>query len=569
MNRRDTIADAFAERREQMSPRLSAEQIERLSRYGERRHVARGAILFDQGDSLHNFHAIISGAMEVVYPVDGREEPITVHARGEFTGDTAILTGRRTQVRGRMREDGELLVITADALRKIVQSDSELSEIFLRAFILRRVALIANSRGEATLIGSSHSAPTLRIRKFFTRNGQPHTYLDVERDPSVQALLDRFHLRIEDVPVIISRYDRVLKNPTNEELADCFGMNVAIDPAQVRDVVVVGAGPAGLAAAVYAASEGLDVLVVESHAPGGQAGCSSKIENYLGFPTGISGQSLAARAFVQAEKFGADVVIARSGVRLRCDHPYLVDLADGTTVSTRTVIIATGAQYRKIPLPELPRFEGVGVYYSATGVEAQLCEEEDVVVVGGGNSAGQAALFLARTVRHVLVLVRGKGVADTMSRYLIQRIEASSNITLRSFTKVARLEGNGRLERIHLVDSRSGERFSTPIRHVFLMTGAMPNTGWLADCVALDDKGFVKTGPDLTDDELAAWPLERPPYLLETCRPGVFAVGDVRSNSVKRVASAVGEGSICVQFVHRALAEQTAGSVIRRVRTSG
>jgi len=546
----------FAERREQMFPRLSAEQIERLSRWGERKRFPRGSILFDQGDTLRNFHVIISGEMEVVHPVDGREEPITVHTAGEFTGETSMLTGRSTLVRGRMREDGELLVMTPDALRKVVQSDAELSEIFLRAFILRRVALIANSSGNAILIGSSHSAATLRIREFLTRNGQPHTYLDVEKDAGVQVLLDRFQLRVEDVPVIICRYDRVLKNPSNEELADCLGMNVAIEPGQVRDLVVVGAGPAGLAAAVYGASEGLDVLVVESHAPGGQAGSSSKIENYLGFPTGISGQALAGRAFMQAEKFGADVVIARSGARLRCERrPYLVDLADGTTVSTRTVIIATGAQYRKIPLPDLPRFEGVGVYYGATGVEAQLCEDEDVIVVGGGNSAGQAAIFLARTARHVLVLVRGKGLADTMSRYLIQRIEASGNITLRSFTEVSGLEGNGRLEGVHLVDSRTGERFPMPIRHVFLMTGAMPNTGWLADCVALDGKGFVKTGPDLTEDELAAWPLKRPPYLLETNRPGVFAVGDVRANSVKRVASAVGEGSICVQFIHRALAE--------------
>ncbi len=552
----NTMANDFAERREQMFPRLSAEQIERLSRCGERRHVSRGTILFDQGDTLRNFHVIISGEMEVVHPVDGREEPITIHVPGEFTGETTMLTGRRTLVRGRMREDGELLEMTPEALRKVVQADAELSEIFLRAFILRRVALIANSRGDAILIGSSHSAATLRIREFLTRNGQPHTYLDVEKDPGVQVLLDRFQLRVGDVPVLICRYDKVLKNPTNEEVADCLGLNVAIEPGQVRDVVVVGAGPAGLAAAVYGASEGLDVLVVESNAPGGQAGSSSKIENYLGFPTGISGQALAGRAFMQAEKFGADIVIARSGAKLRCERePYLIDLADGTTVSTRTVIIATGAQYRKLPLPDLPRFEGVGIYYGATGVEAQLCEDEDVIVVGGGNSAGQAAIFLARTARHVLVLVRGKGLADTMSRYLIQRIEATGNITLRSFTEVSGLEGNGRLERVHLLDSRTGERSPMPIRHVFLMTGAMPNTGWLADCVALDEKGFVKTGPDLTEDDLAAWPLKRPPHLLETNRPGVFAVGDVRANSVKRVASAVGEGSICVQFVHRALAE--------------
>jgi thioredoxin reductase (NADPH) len=552
----ENMANAFAERREQMFPRLTAEQIERLSRCGERTRVSRGTVLFNEGDTQRNFHVIISGEMEVVHPVDGREEPVTVHVPGEFTGETSMLTGRRTLVRGRMREDGELLVMTPDALRKVVQSDSELSELFLRAFILRRVALIANAIGDAVLIGSSHSAATLRIRDFLTRNGQPYTYLDVEKDPGVQALLDRFQLSVEDVPVIICRYERVLKNPTNEEVADCLQMNVAIEPGQVRDLVVVGAGPAGLAAAVYGASEGLDVLVVESHAPGGQAGASSKIENYLGFPTGISGQALAGRAFMQAEKFGADIVIARSGTRLRCERqPYLLDLADGTTVATRTVMIATGAQYRKIPLPDLARFEGVGVYYGATGMEAQLCENEDVIVVGGGNSAGQAAIFLARTARHVLVAVRGRGLAETMSRYLIQRIEATRNITLRAYTEVCGLEGDGRLERVHLQDSRSKERFPLPIRHLFLMTGAAPNTGWLTDCVALDEKGFVKTGPDLTEDDLGAWPLKRLPYLLETNRAGVFAVGDVRSNSIKRVASAVGEGSICVQFIHRTLAE--------------
>jgi thioredoxin reductase (NADPH) len=550
------MAEDF-ERRDQMFPRLSAEQIERLSKCGERRRIARGTVLFDQGDTSRNFHVVISGEIEVVHLVDGREEPITVlHAPGQFTGESSILTGRRPLVRGRMREDGELLEMTPDALRKVVQSDSELSEIFLRAFILRRVALIANHQGDAVLIGSCHSVATLRIREFLTRNGQPHTCLDVEKDSGVQVLLDRFQLRLEDVPVVISRYDRVLKNPTNEEVADCLGLNVAIERDRVRDVVVVGAGPAGLAAAVYGASEGLDVLVVESHAPGGQAGSSSKIENYLGFPTGISGQALAARAFMQAEKFGADILIARSGTRLRCDgQPYLLDLADGTTVSTRTIVIATGARYRKITVPDLPRFEGVGVYSGASGTEAQLCEGEDVIVVGGGNSAGQAAIFLARTARHVLVLVRGKGLAETMSRYLIQRIEGSGKITLRTFTEVSGLEGNGRLERVHLRDSRTNELFAMPIRHLFLMTGANPNTDWLTDCVALDGKGFIKTGADLTEENLATWPLKRPPYLLETSRAGVFAVGDVRSNSVKRVASAVGEGSICVHFIHRALAE--------------
>jgi thioredoxin reductase (NADPH) len=550
------MAKVFTQRREQIFPRLSAEQVERLSKCGERKRVARGTVLFDQGDNSRNFHVVISGEMEVVHLADGREELIAVIAPGQFTGESPMLTGRRTLVRGRMREDGELLEMTPDAVRKVVQSDSELSEILLRAFILRRVELIANHRGDAVLIGSSHSAATLRIRGFLTRNGQPHIYLDVEKDPGVQALLDRFQLRLEDVPVVISHYHRVLKNPANEEIADCLGLNVAIEPDRVRDVVVVGAGPAGLAAAVYGASEGLDVLVIESHAPGGQAGSSSRIENYLGFPIGISGQALAARAFMQAEKFGADILIARSSTRLRCDgHPYLIDLADGTTVSTRAIVIATGAQYRKIPLPDLPRFEGAGIYYGASGMEAQLCQGEDVIVVGGGNSAGQAALFLSRVARHVLVVVRGKGLTETMSRYLIQRIEASGNITLRTFTEVSGLEGDGRLERVLLTNSRTDERFAMPIRHLFLMTGATPNTSWLTDCVALDSKGFVKTGPDLTEENLATWPLKRPPYLLETSRAGVFAVGDVRSNSIKRVASAVGEGSICVQFIHRALAE--------------
>jgi thioredoxin reductase (NADPH) len=307
---------------------------------------------------------------------------------------------------------------------------------------------------------------------------------------------------------------------------------------------------------VYGASEGLDVLVLEADAPGGQAGSSSKIENYLGFPTGISGQALAGRAFMQAQKFGAEVAIARSAAQLRCDRrPYVLDLAGGTAVPARSVMVATGAQYRKIPVPDLGRFEGAGVYYAASNIEAQLCRGEEVIVVGGGNSAGQAAVFLAGTVRHVHLLVRGKGLAETMSRYLIYRIEASKNITLRPFTQISALHGEDRLEKVEVFDARKNERFTLPICQVFLMTGANPNTGWLQECVALDDKGFVKTGPDLTHGDLAGWPLERPPFLLETSRPGIFAVGDVRSSSVKRVASAVGEGSICVQFVHRVLAE--------------
>jgi thioredoxin reductase (NADPH) len=513
----------------------------------------------EQGQTSPDFFVVLSGSLEVVQPADGAELPITVHHAGEFTGEVNMLSGRRSLVRVRMSESGELLVITPETLRKMVQSDAELSELLMRAFILRRVALIRHELGDTILIGSTHSAATLRVREFLTRNGQPFAYLNVEKDPGVQTLLDRFGLSPSDVPVLICRYERVLKNPSNEEVADCLGLNAIVDPsrcAAVRDLVVVGAGPAGLAAAVYGASEGLDVLVLESNAPGGQAGSSSKIENYLGFPTGITGQALAGRAFTQAQKFGAEIVIAHSAVKLQCDGAlHKVDLSGGKAVTARSLVIASGVQYRKLPLPNLESFEGVGVYYGATPMEAQLCEGEEVIIVGGGNSAGQAAVFLASKARHVHILVRGRGLAETMSRYLIQRIEESPNVTVRPFHEIASLSGSDRLESVEVVDTRRGRSETFAVGHVFLMTGASPNTEWLKGCVALDDKGFVKTGPDLSQDDLARWPRPRAPYLLETSVPAVFAVGDVRAGSVKRVASAVGDGSMCVQLVHRVLAE--------------
>jgi thioredoxin reductase (NADPH) len=544
-------------RRAQMFPRLSDAQMARLTRFGQRRKVEKGEIVFDQsGQASPDFFVVLSGAMEIVQPADGKEVLITVHLPGEFTGEVNMLSGRRSLVRARIVEAGELLVITPETLRKLVQSDADLSELLMRAFILRRVALISNSMGDTVLIGSAHSAATLRVREFLTRNGQPFEYIDVDRDPGVQALLDRFALRPSDVPVVICRWERVLKNPTNEEVAECLGFNEVLDPSSVRDVVVVGAGPAGLAAAVYAASEGLDVLVLETNAPGGQAGSSSKIENYLGFPTGISGQALAGRAYTQAQKFGAEVAVTRTAARLRCDEGIKrVELSGGGAVAGRSVVIASGVQYRRLPLPDLSRFEGLGVYYGATQVEAQLCEGQEVIVVGGGNSAGQAAVFLAGRVRHVHILVRGRGLADTMSRYLIQRIEESPNVTVRPFHEIVALEGSAELESVRVEDTRADQTTSFPVRHVFLMTGASPNTEWLKGCVALDDKGFVKSGPDLTVEDLARWPRTRAPHLLETSVPGVFAVGDVRAGSVKRVASAVGEGAICVQLIHRVLAE--------------
>jgi thioredoxin reductase (NADPH) len=390
------------------------------------------------------------------------------------------------------------------------------------------------------------------LKNFLSRNGHPHTYVDVETDPDIQKVLDHFQIAATDIPVLICRGELVLRNPSNAEAAECFGLNAGIDEKAVYDLIVIGAGPSGLAAAVYGASEGLNVLVVESNAPGGQAGSSSRIENYLGFPMGISGQELANRAFVQAEKFGANIAVARAARGLACDRtPYTIDMEEGGTVQGRSVILAAGAQYRKLDLPNLSQFEGVGIYYGATKVEGQLCSNQDVIVVGGGNSAGQAALFLSEIARRVYLVVRRASLADTMSRYLISRIEACEQITLKPRTEIEAIEGNGHLERVRWREAETGTSAEHEIRHLFLMTGASPNTAWLGGCLATDEKQFLRTGTELGE----AWTARRPPYLLETSRPGVFAVGDIRSGSVKRVASAVGEGSMAVQFVHRVLAE--------------
>jgi len=451
---------------------------------------------------------------------------------------------------------GEVIELTREQLLALVQTDAELSEILMRAFMLRRIELIAHNIGDVVVLGSTHCSGTLRVREFLIRNGHPFHYIDLDRDAEAQEMLDHFKVTEGDVPVLICRGDAVLRNPSNAQIAECLGFNDAVDQSRVNDLVIVGAGPAGLAAAVYGASEGLDVLVLESGSPGGQAGSSSRIENYLGFPTGISGLDLTGRAYAQAQKFGAQIMVATGATGLACDRqPYGVRIDGGPPVTARAVIIATGAEYRKPSLANLSQFEGAGVYYGATPMEAQLCVSEEVIVVGGGNSAGQAAVFLAQTAKRVHMLVRGEGLADTMSRYLIRRIEDNPRIALRTRAQVVALEGNGHLERVTVRDDRTGALETPAVRHVFMMTGAVPNTRWLERCIALDDKGFIKTGPELSPDDLSAarWPLSRPPYLLETSRPGVFAVGDVRGGNVKRVASAVGEGSIAVAFVHQVL----------------
>jgi len=550
------------ERREQIFPVLTAAQQKRIAQYGTTRTVRDGEVLFRQGDEGVHFYVVLRGELDIVRPVGDGESLIVRHQQGNFSGETAMLSGRRALATARAHGDGELVDIPPSALRNLMVTDAELSELFMRAFILRRVALISNNLGDAVVLGSHHCARTLGLREFLTRNAHPHLYLDVEDDEGARALVERFQIGPHDIPVLICRGTKVLRAPSNAEVAECLGFNAGITTDAVRDVLVVGAGPAGLSAAVYAASEGLDVLVLESNAPGGQAGSSSKIENYLGFPTGISGQALAGRAFTQAQKFGANVAIARTVKRLDCSgRPYAVELDDGQRIRARAIVIASGARYRRLGVENLTQFENAGVYYGATFVEAKLCEGEEVIVIGGGNSAGQAAVYLSGIAKHVHMLVRSGGLADTMSRYLIRRIEETPSITLRTRTEIVGLMGNSELSSVRWRNGATAETEERPIRHVFCMMGADPCTSWLTDCLALDDKGFVKTGQDLSAEDLAStgWSLSRHPLLLETSRPGIFAVGDVRSGNVKRVASAVGEGSISIQLVHRVLAGVSSG----------
>ncbi len=544
-----------------MFPKLTPAQIARVAAHGVARPITRGEVLIEEGQTDVPFFVVRSGEIEVIRPSGLGDLVIAVDGPGHFTGEVSMLLGRPALMRIRARASGEVVQLTRDQMHALIQTDAEMSDVLMKALIHRRVALVAQGLGDVLVIGAAGSAGTLRIKEFLTRNGHPFAYLDRDRDADVPYLLQRFHVDSVDLPVVIYRGETVLTRPSNRAIADRLGFNERIDPDHLRDVVIVGAGPAGLAAAVYAASEGLDALVIEASSPGGQAGSSSRIENYLGFPAGISGRDLAGRAYAQAQKFGAGVMIAKAAAGLTRDElGYGVRLDDGAMVPARAVVIATGARYRKPPLANIGQFEGAGVYYSATFMEAQLCDGDEVIVVGGANSAGQAAVFLAQTAARVHLIVRSRSLSKSMSRYLIRRIEDTPAIQVSTSTEVVALEGGAHLERVQWRDG-AGHVTSRDVRHVFLMTGAEANTAWLSSRVALDEHGFVKTGPDLTPEDLAAarWPLERSPYLLETSLPGVLAVGDVRCGNIKRVASAVGEGSIAVSFVHRVLAEPRAG----------
>jgi thioredoxin reductase (NADPH) len=542
---------------EKIFPKLTSKQIGRIQKQGNIRAVKLGEVLVEQGDSNVPFFVVVSGEIEILRPSGDIETLITVHGPGQFTGEVNMLSGRRALFRARVTKPGSVIEMDRLHMMALLQNDAEIGDILMRAFILRRVELVAAGVGDVVLIGSPNSARTFQVKEFLMRNGHPYNYIDLERDPEVQHLLDNFHIITSDIPVLICQGKIVLRNPTNQQIADCLGFNEQVNQSIVRDLVIIGAGPSGLAAAVYGASEGLDVLVLETGSPGGQAGSSSRIENYLGFPTGISGQELAARAYNQAQKFGAEMLITR-GTRLICDrNPYIVEIANGTQISARTIVIATGAEYRRLHLKNLQRFEGMGVYYGATFLESQLCLGKEVIVVGGGNSAGQAAVFLSESSKCVYMLIRSAGLADSMSRYLIRRIEDNPKIILRTHTEIVSLEGDTHLESVRWQNSKTGKSEEHTISNVFVMAGAAPNTAWLNDCISLNHKGFIKTGPDISLEYLSAvnWPLSRQPFLLETSLPGIFAVGDVRDGSIKRVASAVGEGSIAISFIHKVLRE--------------
>jgi thioredoxin reductase (NADPH) len=542
---------------EQAFPALTPSQIDRIRPFGRIRQTTVGEILFEPGDATAHFFVLLSGALEIVQLTVQGERLIVTHQAGSFTGEMTMISGRGALARGRVTVAGEFLELTPEALRILVARDGELSGIFMRAFVLRRVMLISSGSGNAILLGSRHSAKTLRLREFLTRNGHPHTYIDLDTDTGAQELLDRFTVTAAEIPVVICNGETVLRGPSIQELAKCLGLNAHITASEVRDLVIVGAGPAGLAAAVYGASEGLDVLVIEAESPGGQAGSSSKIENYLGFPTGITGNELAGRAAAQAQKFGAKVLVANSVTKLNCERrPYELSVECGQTIRARTVVIASGAQYNKPTIDNLKKFEGQGVYYGATYIEAQLCGNEEVIVIGGGNSAGQAAVYLSQTARKVHMVVRARQLSDTMSRYLIQRIEENPAIEVHYRTEIVGLDGDTQLERVTWKDKNTGEISTHDLRYLFIMAGGSPRTEWLNGCLAMDSKGFVLTGRDL-DPVLHGfhWPLSRAPLMLETSLPGVFAVGDVRAGNVKRVAAAVGEGSIAISLAHRVLAE--------------
>jgi thioredoxin reductase (NADPH) len=525
---------------------------------GNLRSVRSGEVLYEPSCPEVPLFVVLDGTVSISRA--GEDDKIlAVREPGQFTGEMSVISGSRSLLTARVTKDGAVLELTREKVLSLMAKDTELGDIFMGAFVARRLLMIQLGEGNVVLFGTRSSARTLALREFLTRNGHPFTYIDIDTESCPGELMEKLAVRSGEIPLVYCNSRYVLRNPSIAELAACLDLNINIDRG-VRDVLVIGAGPAGLAAAVYAASEGLKTLVVEKSAPGGQAGSSSKIENYLGFPTGLSGQELANRSIAQAQKFGAQLMVAQSVVHIDASRqPYKVILESGLKFNARSVVIATGAQYARLPVEEAEAFTGRGVYYNATHMEAQLCDSEEIAVVGGGNSSGQAAVFLAQTSSKVHLLVRSKKLSESMSQYLIARIEAHPRIEIHYLTQIVAVTGTAHLESIEWKEDSAGIKVTMPIRHVFVMAGAAPRTEWLEDSFVLDKKGFVVTGPDLVGYRNFQWPLSRSPLLLETSVPGIFAVGDSRAGSVKRVASAVGEGAMAVHLVHRFLAEITEG----------
>ena len=534
-------------REAQTFPRLSPELAGRITHYGQEEKLPKGTLVFERGQRSVDFFLVLEGSIEI-FDSDPQGQPnvFTIHSERQFTGELDLFNDRQILVSGRTGADSRVGRVKRNDFHRMVVGEPDIGEIIMRAFILRRVGFIRHGQGGVVLLGPNHAADTLRIQNFLTRNGYPHRLIDSETDGDANGFLQGFNVQADQLPVVIAPGRRILRNPSNAALADGLGLMEQLDSNATYEGAVVGAGPAGLASAVYAASEGLGTLVLEALAPGGQAGTSSKIENYLGFPTGISGLELAGRAQTQAQKFGARLAVARSVVGIEDGGGvYRLRLEDDQQIRARAVVIATGARYRKLDVPNYARFEGQAIYYAATAIESQLCAGEEVIVVGGGNSAGQAAIFLSRSVAQVHLLVRAAGLAATMSNYLVQRILSSSRITLHAHTEITALEGGAVLESVTWTNRVTGESESRPIRNIFVMIGAEPNTEWLGGYLKLDEKGFICTGKDAGGQPLAS------PFA--TTRPGIYAVGDVRAGSVKRVASGVGEGSVVVQAIHRFL----------------
>jgi thioredoxin reductase (NADPH) len=537
-----------------MFPLLEPAEIERLRRFGKIRRFSAGEYLFTVGAPTPGMFILLEGVV-AVSSRDGLEHvvPIEELGPGQFLAEIAQLAGRPAFVDARAKSDVEALLVTSDNLRALLIAEAEVGERIMRALILRRVALIENGVGGPVLIGAATSAEVVRLQGFLARNGYPHQLCDPAEDRDAQALVERYEPDRADLPLVICPNGTVLKNPSEVDLAHCLGMTRPDDPNRTFDVAIVGAGPAGLATAVYAASEGLSVIVFDERAFGGQAGASARIENYLGFPTGISGRALAGRAYVQAQKFGAEIEIPVQAARLDCSaEPLVLELSGGRSVKARAVVVASGALYRRPDIPNLHQFEGRGVWYWASPIEARMCRDDEVALVGGGNSAGQAAVFLSGFAVKIWMLVRRDGLAATMSRYLIDRIEATPNIELLPQTEVVALEGSGegRLARVKWRHLASGLETEKPIRNLFLFIGADPATQWLRGCgVKLDDKGFVETGAAVSYRDGSGGRAARALPFQSSAR-GVFAVGDVRSGSVKRVGGAIGEGANVVAQLH-------------------